>query len=201
VLRDGAGRSYRSRVEDLGPGTLTVARPLELPAAHGPNAEVLVTWSCSRGIAVLPTRLVGAYDEGQVALLSLAITAEAWVEQRRRFVRVPASGPLTLRMRDEPTAETVTAHLLDISEAALRCAVNPAAAELLVDDVGLTATFRFGECEFTIPARVGFCRPTDRPAERAELVVLFDEPVKEADALRKEVYAQQLRISRIGSGS
>ena len=58
VLRDDE-RAFLSRVEDVAPGVLTVARPHDLPVEHDyvPGAELLVTWSCPRGIAVLPTRL------------------------------------------------------------------------------------------------------------------------------------------------
>jgi c-di-GMP-binding flagellar brake protein YcgR len=197
VLRDEAGREYRSRVEDLEPGVLTVAQPLDLPAEHAfrPGTGMLVTWTCARGTAVLPTRLLGVHAEGRLRLWTMAITGDGWVEQRRRFVRVPASGPLTLRLRgDQPALEAVSGHLLDMSEAALRCAVDATTAErLLANDVEVTAIFRFGDAEFAIPARTGFRRPSERPSEQAELVVIFDEPVECADALRKQIFARQLR--------
>jgi c-di-GMP-binding flagellar brake protein YcgR len=203
VLRDD-DRAYRSRVEDVGPDRLTVARPLDLPTEHAPvvGAEMLVTWSCPRGIAVLPTRLLDVHAEGGLALWSMAITGDGWVEQRRRFVRVPVGGSVTLRPRDaEPAVGTVTGHLLDVSEAALRCTVDAATADdTLVDDVEVTVGFRLGDREFAIPARIGFRRPSARPTELAELVVLFDEPVTDADALRKQVFDQQLRNRRAGSG-
>lgn len=203
VLRDHADRSFHSRVEGFGPGVITVARPLDLPAGEtpGPSIEMLLTWRCARGIAVLPTRLLEALTEGGVQLWSMAITGDGWVEQRRRFVRVPASGPLTLRSSDDSSAaEVATGHLLDVSEAALRCTVDASWADGIVADLGVSASFRLGDRGFELPARIGFRRPSTRPAEHAVLVLVFDEPVRAADALRKEIYAQQLKTLRIRSG-
>lgn len=204
MLRDRTDREYRSRVEGVGEGVLTVARPLDLPADHelGPGAEVLVTWNSARGIAVLPTRLIGSYTERNLPLWSMAVIGAGWVEQRRRFVRVPASGPLTLRLLDgsrtgeEEQESVIDASLVDLSEGALRCTLDVLAADGLAADTEVTASFRFGDRDFTLPARIAFRRPSARPAELAELVVLFQEPVNEADALRKLIFAQQLRTSR-----
>lgn len=203
VLRDSAGREYRSRVEDLAPGVVIVAQPFDLPAEHDyrPGTELLVTWTCERGTAVLPSQLLGTHVEGRLRLWSMGITGDGWVEQRRRFVRVPASGRVTLKPRsDEPPVKAVRGYLLDVSEAALRCAVDVATADtILTDGVEVSASFRFGDDEFAIPARIGFRRPNAHPgdeSELAELVVLFDEPVRSADALRKQIFAEQLRTRR-----
>ena len=204
ILRDRAGREYRSRVEDLGPDHVVVARPHDLPVEEvfGPDTEVEITWATGRGIGVLPTRIVEERREGALRLWSLAITGAARAEQRRRFVRVSAGGPVTLRLDDDPEgAQTVTAGLVEVSEAALRCAVGVADGERLdPGGVAVTASFRFGDGHFTIPARVESRRPSAHPADVVELVVRFDEPVAEADALRKEVFGQQIRMLRARDG-
>jgi hypothetical protein len=210
ILRDAAGREYRSRVEDLGPDRLVVARPHDLPAdeVFGPDTGVEVTWPTGRGIGVLPTRIVEAHSEGSLRLWSLAVTGEARVEQRRRFVRVPARGPVTLRLEGaedqadgEEGAATVIADLLEVSEAALRCAVDAAVAERIgAGGVAVTASFRFGDGHFAIPGHVDARRPSARPTEVVELVVRFDEPVADADALRKEAFGQQVRTPRAREG-
>ena len=208
ILRDAAGREYRSRVEDLGPDRLVVARPHDLPAdeVFGPDTGVEVTWPTGRGIGVLPTRIVEAHAEGALRLWSLAVTGEARVEQRRRFVRVPARGPVTLRLEEddadgEKSAATVTADLLEVSEAALRCAVDAAVAERIgAGGVAVTASFRFGDGHFAIPGHVDARRPSARPTDVVELVVRFDEPVVDADALRKEAFGQQVRTLRAREG-
>jgi hypothetical protein len=199
LLRDHDGRTFRSRVEGVESGVVTVARPLDLPVEHDDAREagMLVTWRCGRGIAVLPTRLVGTHVERGLALWSMAITGAGWVEQRRSYVRVPASGPLTLRPRDaQAAATTVTGRLVDLSEAALRCAVDVQASEVLSHGAEVSAGFRFGAGDFTIPASIGPCRPSARSDELAELLVVFDDAVRHADALRKEIFAQQRRALR-----
>jgi c-di-GMP-binding flagellar brake protein YcgR len=199
LLRDHAGRTYRSRVEGVEPGVLTVARPLDLPVEHDDAREagMQVTWRCGRGIAVVPTRLLGTHVERGLALWSMAITGAGWVEQRRSFVRVPASGLLTLRPRDaQAAATTVTGRLVDLSEAALRCAVDAEASELLSHGTEVSAGFRFGTATFTIPASIGPRRPSARSDELAELLVVFEDAVRHADALRKEIFAQQRRALR-----
>lgn len=199
MLRDSVDREYRSRVEGVEPGVLTVARPLDLPADHDlvPGADLLVTWSCARGIAVLPVRLAGAHTENALPLWSMAVTGTGWVEQRRRYVRVPASSRVTLLPGGEvPAGEASVGHLVDLSEGALRCTVDAAVADGLANDDEVTAAFRFGEGDFAIAARIGFRRQGARPREQAELVVVFDEPVHEGDALRRQIFAQQVRALR-----
>jgi hypothetical protein len=200
VLRDHADREYHSRVEHVGDGELTVARPLDLRVDSdlGPEANLLVTWGSSRGIVLLPTRLVAEEAEGRLRFWLLQVTGDGWVEQQRRFVRVPVSGSVTLWPRgDRTVGAKVRAHLVDVSEAAVRCTVPAAAAdEEFAEGVDVTASFRLGDGEFAIPARVESHRPSARPDELAELVVVFAEPVRDADALRKQIYAQQLRSIR-----
>ena len=199
LLRDHEGRTFRSRVEGVESGGLTAARPPDRPVAHDdvPDAPMLVTWGCSRGIAVVPTRLLGTHTERGLALWSMAITGSGWVEQRRSYVRVPASGRLTLQPRVlEAASTTVTGHLVDLSEAALRCAVGADVADLLSHGAEVSAGFRFGEGAFAIPSRIAMRGPSARPDELTELLVVFEGEDRHADALRKEIFAQQRRALR-----
>lgn len=200
VLRDHADREYRSRVEDLGDGLLVVARPHNLPAdeAFDAGTEVSVTWADSGGgLTVLPTRLLAAHAEGTLRLWSLVVTGPAYTEQRRRFVRAAAAGPVALRPAGSNEADAVTGTLVDVSEGAIRCTVGAGAADgFLTGRSEVIAEFRFGTVDFAVPGRVEFLRPTAHPAQFEELVVVFDEPVADADALRKQIFAQQVRTLR-----
>lgn len=193
MLRPPEGREYRSRVEGSSAGVLTVSAPLDLPAegGPGPGSELLVTWRAGRGIAVLPATVLEAFREGELALWSMAPTGPAWLEQRRDFVRVPVTGEMVLQVGDEEPTD-VDARLVDVSEAALRCSVVGTGADLVAPEVAVTARFRVGDRDFGIPGRVAFERAGGHP----EVVVVFDEPVRESDALRKQIYAQQLRAAR-----
>lgn len=197
VLRDHAGREYASRVEDLGEGLLVVARPHDLPADEefSRGTDLSVVWADDDGVVtLLPTRIMAAHLEGTLLLWSLAVTGPAVREQRRRFVRVAASGPVTFRSTDDET-KVVKGTLVDVSEGAVRCTVGAGAADgFLAGSNEVIAEFRFGKADFAAPGRVEFLRPTKHPAELEELVVLFDEQV--ADALRKQVFAQQRQALR-----
>ena len=200
VLRDHADREYRSRVEDLGEGLLVVVRPHDLPAdeAFDPGTEVSVAWADSGGgVTVLPTRILAAHAEGTLQLWSLVVIGPAFTEQRRRFVRAAVAGHVALRSAAGNETDVVTGSLIDVSEGAIRCAVGAGAADrFLAGRNEVIAEFRFGTVDFSVPGRVEFLRPTARPAEFEELVVVFDEPVADADALRKQIFARQVRTLR-----
>lgn len=197
VLRDGADREYLSRVEDLAVGLVVVARPLDLPAdeAFDPGTEMNLVWVDGTGVStVLPARILAAHAEGSLQLWSLAATGPAFREQRRRFVRVPASGPVVLWPAADAEADPIEGTLLDVSEAAVRCTVGAGAADRFLTSADpVVAEFRFGTEDFAVPGRVEFLRPTAHPAEFEQLVVVFDEPVAEADALRKQVFEAERR--------
>lgn len=198
VLRDHADREYPSRVEDLGEGLLVVARPHDLPADEefGRGTDLNVVWADDDGVVtLLPTRLMAAHAEGPLPLWSLAVTGPAVREQRRRFVRVAASGPVTFRSPTDQN-KAVIGTLVDVSEGAVRCTVGAGAADgFMGAENEVIAEFRFGTADFAAPGRVEFLRPTKHPAELEELVVIFDEKV--ADALRKQVFAQQRRALKM----
>lgn len=198
VLRDQADREYPSRVEDLGEGLLVVARPHDLAEGEefGRGTQMSVVWADDDGVVtLLPTRVMAAHVEGTLQLWSLAVTGPAVREQRRRFVRVAATGPVKFRPAGGKKSQAVTGSLIDVSEGAVRCTVGAGAADgFLSGSNEVIAEFRFGSVDFSAPGRVEFLRPTKHPAEFEELVVLFDEQV--ADALRKEVFAQQVQTLR-----
>jgi hypothetical protein len=193
VLRVQPEGEYRSRLESLGDGLLVVQRPSGLPvgATFGPGTELDVAWADADGaIRVLPTRILAAHAEGTMPLWSLIVSGPASVDQRRRFVRVAAAGPVALRPVEGGGA--VTGNLVDVSEGAVRCTVRAGAADrFLTGDNQVVAEFHFGTGDFAVGGRVEFLRPTTRPAELEDVVVLFDEPVAEVDELRAQLVAQQ----------
>ncbi len=203
VLRGQPVGEYRSRVESLGEDLLVVQRPHGLPAgtAFGPGTELGVAWADSDGaIRVLPTRILAAHAAGALPLWSLVVTGTASVDQRRQFVRVPAAGPVTLRPAAGGKSGVVTGSLIDVSEGAVRCTVRAGAADsFLAGDNEVVAEFRFGDGDFAVGGRVEFLRPTTRPAELEDVVVLFDEPVADVEALREQLLAQQAQESSADS--
>jgi c-di-GMP-binding flagellar brake protein YcgR len=193
---------YPSRVEDAAPGVLVVARPFDLPAEHAPaiGTEILIAWTTSRGVAVLPGRLAGARQERTVRLWVVEITGEAWFEQRRQYVRVPALGHVTLLISNaELGTDSALGDIVDVSEAALCCSIEPGPTEvLLTEGIEITARFRLGH-QFELPGHIAKRRPGRRSPGRAELVVRFDTIDTQADRLRREVFAHQLRLRNIAA--
>lgn len=202
VLRDHDGREHPSTVRDLGNGLLVVAQPRDVPADEviGTGADVTVTWADSDGVVmVLPTRILAVHGDGPVPRWSLAVTGPAYTQQRRRSDRTAASGPVAIRTVGGEQSHVVTGSLVDVSEGGVRCAVAAGAADrILMGPPDVVAEFRLGTVDFAVPGRVEFLRPTADPARLEDLVVVFDEPVSDVGALRKEVFALQVRALEEG---
>jgi hypothetical protein len=213
-------RDYRSRVEDVYGDTVVLARPLDLPLGHrfSIGSQLLVSWTGERGLFVLPTTLIQQQREGVVSLWVVKASGQGWVEQRRAYVRAEVAGPVMLRLvtieaeaateqgaalgahsapaahtADEPPVE-VRGQLVDLSEAALRCVV-PQESPLGDSDVGtlLLARFTVDGIEFALPGVLQRAAPNALRPELREVVVLFEQPVRQATELRRIVYALQLK--------
>ena len=77
---------------------------------------------------------------------------------------------------------------------AARCAVQAGAADsFLASAQDVVAEFRLGAADFAILGKVEFLRPTRHPALLEELVVVFEQPFPDADALRTELSALEAR--------
>jgi c-di-GMP-binding flagellar brake protein YcgR len=195
VLRDGTNREFHSRVEDLGSGLLVVMRPQELRTdeEYDVGTEISVVWADSEGeITVTPTRILAVHAKETMRLWSLVVTGPATRQQRRSFVRAAATGDVAIRPAAGDGTGTVTGTLIDVSERAVHCTVGAGMADRFVaDNDQVIAEFGFGTAGFAIPGRVQFLRATRHPADFEELVVVFDQPVAEAEALREQVIAQE----------
>jgi c-di-GMP-binding flagellar brake protein YcgR len=192
TLRDPAGREYVSRVQDLGNGLVVVARPRDLPPDDvlAAGTDVDVAWADADGVVtVLPTRILAAHAAGDLPVWSLAVTGPAFNEQRRRSDRVAAAGPVVVRAAAAKRGG-VNGALVDLSEGGVRCAVAAGTADqFLAGRADVVAEFRLGSVDFAIPGRVEFLRPTRHPAQLEEMVVVFDDPVPDAEELRAQVAA------------
>jgi len=199
VLRDDADREYTSRVENLGQRLVVVAQPHNLPAdeTFGNGSDIRVAWADADGaVTVLPTRILAVHAEGDLQLWSLVVAGPAVLEQRPRVERVDAAGPVALRSPEADQRGAVIGSLLDASEKAIRCTVGAGAADRFLRDRNeVVAEFRLGTADFAIPGRVEFVRATKRPTQFEELVVLFDEPVADAESLRKQLFALEAASS------
>lgn len=203
VLRDLTEAAYASRIESWDRQTITVVKPVGVPAAfpYPVGTPFDVVWPSPAGVHVLPVELAATRSEGQVLLWELRPVAEPWVEQRREFVRVPAFGRvvLTTDAGDDPDVAPLTlqGYLVDVSEAAMQCSVwaEPDDA-LLVTGSRVVAEFTAHGAGFS---RLGIIHGVRQGAQDHEMtvVVRFDQTDAEAKALRREVFAAQLDLRQL----
>ncbi|HEX2901846.1 MAG TPA: PilZ domain-containing protein [Jatrophihabitans sp.] len=200
TVSDIDGRTFPSRIEDLGPGMLVLARPLNLPLDHefAPGRLLFVSWPDPDGLTTATGTLVGTRSRGPLGLWDVQQVGELGRSQRRQFVRVPALGPIELLGGGDPGAPFahLAGHLLDLSEAGLRCAVRREDARRLAPAMVLTASFALEGKRFELPAQVLRSEPDRRDADAVELVLTFDIGEADAAELRRLVFAEQLRQRR-----
>lgn len=192
VLRVAADREYRSRVVDLGVGLLVVAQAYDQPSELTPvsGSELTVVWTAPDGIARgLPTRMLNTSGDGADRRWSLAVTGPAQIELRRRTPRVIVHGPVAVRpATGAEDSDPVIGSLVDLSEHGVRFRVGVGEADtFLAGATDVIAEFALENTEFAIPGRAEFLRASSKPTELEELVVVFDEPVTDAEALREYI--------------
>lgn len=198
TITDSDGREYRSRVEDVGDGLLVFARPLTLPVEHefAVGQPLLASWPDPEGLTLATVTLIETRVREHLGLWVTEVE-DLRRQQRRQYVRVPAPGPIELRPL-EPTSDggSVTGQLLDVSEAALRCALRIADAEAVTNAPGRLAGFVLAETSFSVPATLLRTEPSRKDDQLAECVLTFDIDEREAAELRRRVFAEQLRLRR-----
>jgi hypothetical protein len=210
AVRDDEGREYLSRVEDSFPGWLVLARPLDLPALHSfaTGEWLYVTWADQRGLTVAAGRLVETRLEGVVALWVVELNGEAWREQRRQYVRVAVSGPVHIRLGPapgksadakpadaEPSGDAIlSGQLCDLSEAAVRCTMAADVGSRCEPSLPATVHFEVGGDGYELAGQILKQLPSPRSDKHLDVVIVFDLKPEKADALRRTVFAEQLRI-------
>jgi c-di-GMP-binding flagellar brake protein YcgR len=197
TITDSDGREYRSRVEDVGDGTLVFARPLTLPVEHefAVGQPLLASWPDPDGLVLATVTLIQTRAREHLGLWVTAVE-DLRRQQRRQYVRVPALGPIELRPTEPVVADGVAGQLLDVSEAALRCALRAADAQAAASAPALLASFTLADTRFAVPATMLRAEPSRKDDQLAECVLTFDIDEREAAELRRRVFAEQLRLRR-----
>src|SRR6185312_656885 len=197
TITDSDGREYCSRVEDVDDGLLVFARPLTLPVEHefAVGQPLLASWPDPDGLTLATVTLIETRAREHLGLWVTEVE-DLRRQQRRQFVRVPAAGPLELTWTE---GGSVAGQLLDVSEAALRCALRIADAEAATNVAGLLAGFTLAETRFSVPATLLRTEPSRKDDQLAECVLTFDIDEREAAELRRRVFAEQLRLRRARS--
>ncbi len=198
TLTDQLGRQYRSRIEDVGDGLLVLARPLDLPVEHefGLGAPVLVSWSDPAGVIEADTELLDSQLPGRLGCWLVRELGPYRVQQRRQFVRVPVPGLARITVLDAQSGQPrapLTARLVTLSEAAVRCALPAEQAVGIGPNDPVSVKFAVSGNEFELAASVLKLQPARHEDRVLELVLLFELDESTAAELRRLVFAEQLR--------
>jgi hypothetical protein len=211
-------------VQDLGWDTpiLWIAPPhysgnVEIPE-HG--TACLLCWPTPAGIFQLSVTFEGRDLVGPaVRAWRMKVSGPSMRAQRRRFVRVPWTGPVTLELpvgpdtsstgsgsgtRDEGREEdaeeadsrSLAGAMVDLSEGGLRCLLPPPLLRV-GQRVGVSLPVA-GQLVET-GASLVWTKPRITPVGTfAEAGFSFDDPEEHGDFLRRVVYGEQLRARRAG---
>jgi hypothetical protein len=200
ALRDAGGLIYASRVEGIDDDEIAVARPADLRAAlaYDIGLELELIWTESTGIHVLPTQLAGTAVDNHIRLWNLAVTGEAWTEQRRNYVRVPLSGRIVLTPKQllAGAGEPIEATFIDVSEVAMQCGVDlPQNDPRIAVGQNMVCRFTIAGEDFDVDGTVTIVRP-GASARGSRIVVQFGPSRTASDALRKHVFRIQIAMRR-----
>jgi c-di-GMP-binding flagellar brake protein YcgR len=204
VLRDADGRTWSSRVEAFDPSTLTLARPFDLPIEGGPDSgtPLELIWTSEGGAYSVPVLLLQTVRDGLVAQWVVEPQGETTRAQRRAHFRVTLDGDVAVTLADGPASEVVAAHLVDVSEAALRFRVTPTEAEPFLDGTGVHAVFEVRQERFEFEGRVlrswASARVNGDAATDVVVVTQLSEP--QARDLRRALLAEQVQQRRLSRG-
>jgi hypothetical protein len=209
ILVDDDENEYRSRVEGIDQGLITVGRPLDLLAAtpFEVGDELLLTWPDGRGVGVVRTRLVELPREAHLRFWSLEVIGRPWRQQRREYVRASAVGSVRLipcRTPGEPLDDNADrspdeappateGRLIDVSEAAVR--VRLARGAEVAGFGPVIASFAIEGHDFELPGTLTQSA-AGATATGDEVIVVFAQPVGAAEELRRLVFELERRSLR-----
>jgi hypothetical protein len=172
-----------------------VERPADHPEEDVPDGALYdLMWPASNGVNIQPVKVIERPGRNRTTIWEAAEAGEYRLEQRRAFVRVAVTVPVTIADLDaEDDREPQEAELVDVSEAALRCSVEGGRWAEIENGSRAAVVFLLGETPFSSQGTVLRTRHTpDDPA--VEVIVMFDEDPSFAAGLRRAVFAEQRRI-------
>jgi len=199
VLLSGEEGDFASRVEDINETALTLARPFGLPldTELDDGLPFEVRWTAPEGLYALPVRVTERAIDGKIRIWHAEAVGAAHLVNRRSHVRVSVSLPMTI----EYAGETIKAILLDVSEAALRCQLGRAlpaerSGREAASDGEIPATVRFSlsDEDFELDGTLFRSTPT---RSAVELVITLPDDDRTATALRRAVFAEQIRARQL----
>jgi len=187
----------------------------ELPAMGTPCT---LEWPGTQGLWLLPVAFICeelAREDLRVWVLDTM--GPAWQQERRSFMRVDWSLPVTLTLMNladarravagglqaptmvaapatEGLPDKMSGETTNISEGGVRLLLPEPALPV---GLGVMVHLEVSGQTFTLPSRVRWARPSGRSdALQADTALAFDTPEVHGDRLRPLLFAEQLRIRR-----
>jgi hypothetical protein len=201
-------REVPSRVENvtMSPGPsrrvpstriLHVAAPsyegdVEVPR---PGTWCEVSWLTPTGVFEIGTVFDGRELVGpSVRAWRLIVSGPTRRVQRRRFVRVPWTAPIQIRVDNQ----VLSGQCADLGEGGVRCLLP---LPRLDTDVPVDAVLSGTEGLLVLPALVLRSEEiTIGNGKKAQLALVFADPEAQGDVVRRLVFSEQLRLRRAGLG-
>ena len=158
-----------------------------------PGTACTLTWTAADGIVELPvaydSTTIWTSDPSVLRLWWMAVTGDAVRIQRREYFRCPIQLPVTV-------TPGLSGRTTDLGEGGLRCLLvgDPLDAGSAVRaDVSLA-----DGTTLSVPGSVLRSDPAVRAPDHADTVVRFDDPEAQGDDVRRVIFAEQMRLRRLG---
>jgi len=201
VLLRGDEREYASRVEGVEDGCLTLARPFGLPleTSLDEGRPFDVEWTSAAGMHALPVRVTERSIDGKVRIWHAEPTGPARRLNRRAHVRVAVAIPVAL----DVDGQRISGSLLDVSEAAVRCLIRDPLPEPAAEEKAtlkapsarqVRVMFTLGGQDFALRGAIFRSTPSQ---EATELIIILPEDERTATAVRRAVFAEQIRARQL----
>lgn len=152
-----------------------------------------VQWTTATGVYALPVRVTERAVDGRIRVWHAEPLGPAKSSNRRAHVRVAVAVAMTL----EIAGRTMNASVLDVSEAALRCQVKEALPETAAkegEEPAVRVLFELGGADFALDGSLYRSTPG---LSGFELVIRLPEDERTASAVRKAVFAEQIRARQL----
>ncbi|SDY68477.1 c-di-GMP-binding flagellar brake protein YcgR, contains PilZNR and PilZ domains [Micromonospora pattaloongensis] len=186
------GDSYKSRVEDLDNGVITVAAPLNLRVTEVPDVgdKLTVRWPAGPRGRYAVTGSIVEVTSGAVPRWAMRPEGAPKIEQSRSFVRGGGNEPLKVQ-RIKPDGEPASGRVIDISEGGIRARFDQ--LELGAGDE-VHVTVELGDDVLGTEGRV--LRTWQDGEDEAEtfVVIVFEPHERDARVIRRYVLRHQLMM-------
>jgi len=184
--------NYRSRLEAVDGGMLSVSAPLETDGAEvpRPGQTVEIFWAQPRARVILPCRLVEITDAAPYRWMLEPIGVPQ-PSNRREYVR--GGGGPAVQLGAEPEEALLYGRLLDISEGGLRCRLPEQPA--IKEGDPMSASLRLDTGDVEVTGAVHTVREATGESGY-EIILIFRADEMTAQLIRQHVFTWEIAERR-----